>query len=162
MSSWEQDTGANTFLLCHYRPDFALTPRASPEGPQVRCVTCNHTTVNFTKMTARCLPGTAASQKMSGTRGCGRVLIFLVVCRNKHFNRSIAESDFYPLWPSVTQAEKKLWKRYSGPIFSCLEKKKWKSRKGVQEVEQTEKAPCGQRMENIKNLESQNNCSNKL
>lgn len=36
---------------------------------------------------------------------------FLVVCRNKHFNRSIAESDFYPLWPSVTQAKKKLWKR---------------------------------------------------
>lgn len=41
---------------------------ASPEGLHVWCITCKHTIVNFTIMTALPLPGTAASQNIFGTQ----------------------------------------------------------------------------------------------
>ncbi len=76
---------------------------------------------------------------------------FSVICRNKHFNQSILESDFFPLWPVRDSDRKEIMEKVKqATFFSCLENKEWKSRKGVEEAEWTEKVLRSQRMRNFK------------
>lgn len=125
-------------------------PSASPEGFHVWCITCKHTIVNFTIMTSLRLPGTAASQNISGTPRQWWDTDFLSFAGINILTNQYQKVTFFPLLGVRDWDWKEIVEKVKQATFSCLENEEWKNRKGVEEVEHTEKVSCGQGTRNFK------------